>query len=285
MSPDRRPRFQIVKGTKAYETRVTGNGEHVLLIECAVLKSSGTFTCIAENGAGSISCDTVVHVVKQGKQKSYRAISTQVSLLHSDRRDYPSVTVSFTSSAQAPSVKEQAPSFATNLQDVGVTTGQAATLKCRIQGQPEPQLQWNFISDTGKTTPVADLKGVWTEYRKGEDAEIRAKTVVKTQQVTHGVMNAVLHHAFQGTYQCVATNSLGKATTSCYLIVGEGGPLSPKGEPAGPPRFTKCLRDAWVELGSDATFDVEVAGSPMPELIWYHNEDKVPENSRYKVSN
>ncbi|KAH7700895.1 TTN-1 protein, partial [Aphelenchoides avenae] len=56
---------EIVKGTKAYETRVTGNGEHVLLIECAVLKSSGTFTCIAENGAGSISCDTVVHVVKQ----------------------------------------------------------------------------------------------------------------------------------------------------------------------------------------------------------------------------
>ena len=55
-------------------------------------------------------------------------------------------------------------------------------------------------------------------------------------------------------------------------------------EPAGPPRFIKCLRDIWTPLGETMTFEVEVAGCPLPELNWFHNDRKVKEGKDIQVS-
>ena len=54
-------------------------------------------------------------------------------------------------------------------------------------------------------------------------------------------------------------------------------------EPAGPPRFVKCLTDIWTPLGEKMIFEVEVAGCPLPELTWFHNDKKVKEGKDIQV--
>lgn len=48
---------------RAYEILLTGEGESVILVEYAVMKTAGTFKCVAENSEGSISFETqlIVH--------------------------------------------------------------------------------------------------------------------------------------------------------------------------------------------------------------------------------
>uniref|UniRef100_A0A914CI05 Ig-like domain-containing protein n=1 Tax=Acrobeloides nanus TaxID=290746 RepID=A0A914CI05_9BILA len=223
----------ISRSNKAYDWWVTGAGEYVLEIDTAVMRSSGVFSCLAENMEGSAMTHTELIVAKR---------SYNLGLLPSD----------------AP------PSFENELQDLGVANGHSAVLKCKVNGYPEPSLRWYFIDDARKSTPLLELKNIWTEYRYGEDGEVRANSVVKAQQ---------------GTYQCVATNEHGRAITSCYLLVGEM-----SDEPAGPARFIKCLRDIWTPLGGNVEFDVEVGGYPLPEIVWYHDEKMVYEGRNKQIA-
>lgn len=57
----------------------------------------------------------------------------------------------------------------------------------------------------------------------------------------------------------------------------------PFDEPAGPPRFLKCMRDIWAPLGEDVEFEVEVSGYPLPELTWYHLDEKILEEKNVQV--
>uniref|UniRef100_A0A0N5ALN6 Myosin light chain kinase, smooth muscle n=1 Tax=Syphacia muris TaxID=451379 RepID=A0A0N5ALN6_9BILA len=160
---------------------------------------------------------------------------------------------------------EEPPRFSIELVDTGVAIGHSAKLKCAVQGIPEPQVQWYFVDDSRKSTLIrSTLNSLWTEYRKGEICELRADAVVSIQQ---------------GTYQCVAVNEYGKALSQCYVLVG-----NPSDEPAGPPRFLRCLRDIWSPVGSEVVFEVEVEGHPLPELSWYHNDKKVVEDRTMKIS-
>ncbi|KAK6109169.1 Immunoglobulin I-set domain family protein [Brugia pahangi] len=161
--------------------------------------------------------------------------------------------------------EEQAPSFTMDLTDVGAAIGHPVTLKCRVKGIPEPQLKWIFINDAQQTIILrTTIDSAWAEYREGDTCEMKTESIVKTQQ---------------GTYQCVASNEHGRAITQCYLLVGE-----PFDEPAGPPRFLKCMRDIWTPLGRDVEFEVEVNGYPLPELTWYHLDEKVLEEKNIQIS-
>ncbi|VDM08832.1 unnamed protein product, partial [Wuchereria bancrofti] len=161
--------------------------------------------------------------------------------------------------------EEQAPNFTMDLTDVGVAIGHPVTLKCRVKGIPEPQLKWIFINDAQQTNILrTTTDSAWAEYREGDTCEMKTESIVKTQQ---------------GTYQCVASNEHGRAITQCYLLVGE-----PFDEPAGPPRFLKCMRDIWTPLGKDVEFEVEVNGYPLPELTWYHLDEKVLEEKNVQIS-
>ncbi|KAK0408269.1 hypothetical protein QR680_003864 [Steinernema hermaphroditum] len=221
---------EITRTNKLYSIRVTGTGESILCLECAVLKSSGQFTCIAENSEGSEQVDIQLIVTRAGYDTT----------------------------------KKLAPNFTKELEDMGVVTGHPVTLKCTVEGRPDPHLSWFYVNDNRKTVPLSDLKGVWTEYRVGNEIEIRANTVVKTQQ---------------GTYQCVARNEHGESITQCYLLVGET-----SDKPAGPPRFLKCLRDIWSPIGADVEFEVEIGGFPLPDLTWFHNGEKIIEKRQYQIT-
>ncbi|MCP9264539.1 Titin [Dirofilaria immitis] len=164
---------EITKTNRAYEISLTGEGESVLSIPYAVTKTAGTFKCVAENSEGSTSFETqcIVH-----------------TFLHKQYQE------------------KQAPSFTMDLTDIGVAIGRPVTLKCHIQGIPEPQLKWIFINDAQQISVIrTTIDSAWAEYRQGEICEMKTENVVKTQQ---------------GTYQCIAINEHGKAMTQCYLLVG-----------------------------------------------------------------
>ncbi|VDK50737.1 unnamed protein product [Anisakis simplex] len=146
--------------------------------------------------------------------------------------------------------KAEAPSFTVDLVDKGVAVGHPVVLKCEVHGVPEPQLKWFFVDDSRKMTQLKTTVGsAWVECHRGEVSELKTDSAVSTHQ---------------GTYQCVAINEHGKAISQCYLLVGE-----PTDEPAGPPRFLRCLRDIWSPLGKDVTFEIEVGGYPLPELACF----------------
>ncbi|KAL3986026.1 Immunoglobulin I-set domain family protein [Acanthocheilonema viteae] len=222
---------EITKMNRAYEILLTGEGESVLLVQYAVMKTSGTFKCVAENSEGSASFETqlIVH-----------------TLLHKQQQE------------------EYAPSFTMDLTDISVAIGYPVTLKCCVKGSPEPQFKWIFINDAQQTSVLrTTTDSAWVEYREGDSCEMKTESVVKTQQ---------------GTYQCIASNEHGRAMTQCYLLVGE-----PFDHPAGPPRFLKCLRDIWAPLGDGVEFEVEVSGYPLPELTWYHLDEKILEQNNIQI--
>ncbi|KAJ1359849.1 hypothetical protein KIN20_018667 [Parelaphostrongylus tenuis] len=156
------------------------------------------------------------------------------------------------------------PDFSQHLKDLGVVTGHPVTLSCKVRGVPEPELKWFYINDDGKVTCLTDDEHGWIECRGGEAAELKADCVLRNQQ---------------GTYKCVATNEHGQASSQCYLLVGEL-----QDEPAGPPRFLRCLRDIWTPLDEEVVFEVEVAGYPAPDLIWYHQDKRIVEGKSIKIN-
>ncbi|VDM83339.1 unnamed protein product [Strongylus vulgaris] len=183
---------EVLRTNKLYKTYLTGDGESHLLVECAVSKTSGIFTCVAHNIHGDAETETQI-IVHRGKTVVQTA---------------------------------EKPTFTQDLKDLGVVTGHPVTLTCKV-------------------------------------AELKADCVLRDQQ---------------GTYQCVATNEHGQASTQCYLLIGE---LTD--ERAGPPRFLRCLGDIWTPLGEEVVFEVEAAGYPAPDLIWYHQDKRVIEGKNAKV--
>ncbi|EFP11257.1 CRE-TTN-1 protein [Caenorhabditis remanei] len=222
---------EILRTNRIYHHFVTGDGESHLIAECVVSKTSGIFSCKAENPNGTVIAETQV-IVQKMKPTS----------------DLANV----------------APKFTIPLTDMGIVNGHPTTLSCNVTGSPEPTLEWIYIDDSGNKTNLTSSTTSWTECRFGKVAELKSERVMREQR---------------GTYQCVATNSSGQATTQCYLLVGE---LSD--EPAGPPRFVKCLQDTWTPLKESIEFSVELAGFPTPDLTWYHNEKKVVEGKDVKIT-
>ncbi|EGT41041.1 hypothetical protein CAEBREN_30100 [Caenorhabditis brenneri] len=222
---------EILRTNRIYHHFVTGDGESHLIAECVVSKTSGIFSCKAENSHGTVIAETQV-IVQKMKQTS--------------------------------ELTNFAPKFTIPLTDMGIVNGHPTTLSCNVTGSPEPTLEWIYIDDSGNKTNLTSSTTSWTECRFGKVAELKSERVMREQR---------------GTYQCIATNSSGQATTQCYLLVGE---LSD--EPAGPPRFVKCLQDTWTPLKESIEFTVELAGFPTPDLTWYHNEKKVIEGKYVKIN-
>ncbi|NP_001368673.1 Titin homolog [Caenorhabditis elegans] len=222
---------EILRTNRIYHHFVTGDGESHLIAECVVSKTSGIFSCKAENPNGTVIAETQV-IVQRMKPANQLA--------------------------------NVAPKFTIPLTDMGIVNGHPTTLSCNVTGSPEPTLEWIYIDDSGHKINLTSSTTDWTECRFGKVAELKSERVLREQR---------------GTYQCIATNSSGQATTQCYLLVGE---LSD--EPAGPPRFVKCLQDTWTPLKESIEFSVELAGFPTPDLTWYHNEKKINEGKDVKIT-
>ena len=90
------------------------------------------------------------------------------------------------------------PSFVTKLTDRKIGDGEQLQLSVKVKGDPEPKIEWFKDGRRLVSSDVVDLK-----YRSG-------------------VATLTIEEAFpedEGRYECVATNTEGKATTRCQITI------------------------------------------------------------------
>ncbi|XP_076723331.1 myosin light chain kinase, smooth muscle isoform X2 [Callospermophilus lateralis] len=157
----------------------------------------------------------------------------------------------------------EAPSFSSVLKDCTVVEGQDFVLQCSVQGNPVPQITWL-------------LNGQPIQY---------AHSTCKAGVAELNVLDALPED--NGTYTCLAENSLGQVSCSAKVTVhekksdGKSGllPLSPN-QPVAP-IFLQGLSDLKVMDGSQVTMTVQVSGNPPPEVIWLHNGTEIQESEDF----
>lgn len=88
------------------------------------------------------------------------------------------------------------------------------------------------------------------------------------------ILDATLNDG--GTYECIATNAVGKASSSCNVIIenGESNGITIPNicEPNMPyskmPQFVKKPRSFEAYEGDTVIIDCEVIGDPKPDIVW-----------------
>ncbi|XP_062931148.1 myosin light chain kinase, smooth muscle isoform X6 [Cynocephalus volans] len=153
---------------------------------------------------------------------------------------------------------EVAPSFSSVLKDCTVIEGQDFVLQCSVQGTPVPQITWL-------------LNGWPIQYAHStcEDgvAELHVQDALPEDN---------------GTYTCLAKNTLGQVSCSARVTVHEK-KSNGKSEYLQPmvPVFLQGLSDLKVMDGSQVTMTVQVSGNPPPEVIWLHNGNEIQESEDF----
>ncbi|XP_078677374.1 neuronal cell adhesion molecule-like isoform X5 [Branchiostoma floridae x Branchiostoma belcheri] len=128
-----------------------------------------------------------------------------------------------------------------------VNRGEDLTLRCITEGLPTPEVRWRRTS--GGSLPASRAKVVGTSLIIEEVVERDA-----------------------GSYECTASNSLGKDTYEVMVTVN----AAPywKTEPVG----------QMLAPGDDATILCEAAGTPTPEVSWKRNGEPLGDQPNRRVS-
>ncbi|XP_019594533.2 myosin light chain kinase, smooth muscle isoform X2 [Rhinolophus sinicus] len=161
-------------------------------------------------------------------------------------------------------VVEVAPSFSSVLRDCTIIEGQDFVLQCSVRGTPVPQITWLLNEQPIQYAHSTCEAGV---------AELHIQDALPEDD---------------GTYTCVAENTLGRASCSARVTVHEKKsdgnseyllPLAPGKTIA--PLFLQGLSDLKVMDGSQVTMTVQVSGNPPPEVIWLHNGNEIQESEDF----
>lgn len=91
-----------------------------------------------------------------------------------------------------------APSFKTKLSDRSINDGDQLRLTLEIEGDPEPKIEWFKDGHKLQSSDIIDLK-----YRNGTATLTIAEAFPEDE----------------GRYECVATNSEGRATNKCFITI------------------------------------------------------------------
>lgn len=107
----------------------------------------------------------------------------------------------------------------------------------------------------------------------------------KTKTYTLTIMDAYTEDS--GEYRCVATNVVGRTTTSCEvtIIPSEAAPVGQRVDEANAPRFRLPLADRTIPAGFECDFVCSVAAVPAPKITWLKNGKPLsPSEYKTKVS-
>ncbi|XP_059866759.1 myosin light chain kinase, smooth muscle isoform X1 [Delphinus delphis] len=161
-------------------------------------------------------------------------------------------------------VMEAAPSFSSVLKDCTVVEGQDFVLQCSVQGTPVPRITWLLNGQPIQYAHSTCEAGV---------AELHIQDALPEDE---------------GTYTCLAENTLGQVSCSARVTVHEK-KSDEKSEYLLPtasskpvaPLFLQGLSDLRVMDGSQVTMTVQVSGNPPPEVIWLHNGNEIQESEDF----
>ncbi|KAM5276339.1 myosin light chain kinase, smooth muscle isoform 2-T3 [Hipposideros larvatus] len=161
-------------------------------------------------------------------------------------------------------MREVAPSFTSVLKDCTIIEGQDFVLQCLVKGTPVPRITWLLNEQPIQYAHSTCEAGV---------AELHIQDALPEDD---------------GTYTCVAENTLGQVSCSARVTVhekksdGKSAYLLPTapGKPVAP-LFLQGLSDLKVMDGSQVTMTVQVSGNPPPEVIWLHNGNEIQESEDF----
>ncbi|XP_035900028.1 hemicentin-1-like [Anopheles stephensi] len=114
--------------------------------------------------------------------------------------------------------------------------GQASGLSCEVVGLPEPTVQWH-----------RDGKLITAENSELLQFENDNKTILFKEPFGEAV---------QGSYECSASNPLGRVSSTVELLVGEAPEASATGR-----RFVE-------KVGESIELECAITGNPQPEIMW-----------------
>lgn len=137
-------------------------------------------------------------------------------------------------------------SFLTPLRDQTIQEGDTLTLKCQVNGEPQPELKWyrngtELKADGDRCTIRLALDGT---------ATLRLRDAQKSDS---------------GEFRVEAVNPAGKAESKCQVRV-----LAEDEMPCAP-KFIIPLKRTEGIPGESCDFNVKVRGIPKPQLIWSLN--------------
>ena len=221
------PEITWLKEGKPVETgkRVTSDfdgGVSLLCFTNTELDDEGEYQCKAQNKFGSATCS--------------------LELLVNELVD---------------SEEQTKPEFVEKIKDLNIFEGDSAVFSVKVQGYPQPELQW-FTSDREITTEERFLVESMPDGRHTftiNDCEAKDR----------------------GRYKCVASNVVGKAVCSAGLTVKER---------LFPPKFSDQPSETpmVIDKGGDITLQAEVSGKPKPSVKWYKDEKPISRtSSKYKT--
>jgi len=210
------------------------DGVASLLLEDVMKEDEGRYSCVAENSEGKAEtcCNVVVNVNEESKQSE--------------------------------------PVFEIQLVDTTIKKGEDINLKCKISGNPKPEVRW-----------LVDGEAV------DESAEIKSDE--------EGNYQLILPESLpedEGIYSCVAENPLNHVISSCKVTVDD----TPSTEEANghangsanleedsAPLLLQELEDAKIADGiKNYTLVCKVKGNPSPVATWLFNGEPMEENEDFR---
>jgi len=202
------------------------DGVASLLLEDCMREDQGKYTLVAENSEGKAenSCNVVVNVNE----------------------------------------KQSEPVFEVQLKDATVKKGDDIHLKCKISGNPKPEVRW-----------LVDGEAV------DESAEMK--------QDEDGNFELILQDSLpedEGIYSCVAENHINHVISSCKITVDSAeetnGHANGSAEDS-PPLLLQELEDAKIADGmKNYTMTIKVKGNPPPVATWLFNGEPMEENEDFR---
>lgn len=150
-------------------------------------------------------------------------------------------------------VLDAAPIFVSKFAGQTLAAGPPWYARCEASGSPPPAITWLLDG-----VPLATNQRVAVSNRIAVDS------------VFSYVNISALHLEDGGTYECIATNSVGRVRHSAILGIF--------GDP-----YIKPMLDRSVVAGKTALFQCHVSGYPISEVHWEKDGKILPENHRQLV--
>ncbi|XP_025192239.1 obscurin isoform X4 [Melanaphis sacchari] len=133
----------------------------------------------------------------------------------------------------------------------------------------------------GMQTVVPDGTPHFTWLRNGKpfNPEERFKVLFKDDEDSLALVFQNVKPEDAGLYTCIASTCRGKISCSAELSVQ--GVVKELNLPY-PPRVTADVKEFETKIQSTAILEAKVIGDPLPDIIWFKNDEEIQENERIK---
>uniref|UniRef100_A0A6P7G5K7 Titin-like n=1 Tax=Diabrotica virgifera virgifera TaxID=50390 RepID=A0A6P7G5K7_DIAVI len=153
--------------------------------------------------------------------------------------------------------KTIAPRFIQRVEPVVAEEGKPATIICKVDGSPFPDITW---------------------YKNEKVFQATERAYVNIVENTVTLEFAKVEPQDVAIYSCKATNSAGAATSTANLVILE------KEETGEAPHFVKPLQPQIIEETEVAKLECVVTGQPTPKVSWFKEGKPVKPSPEQKIS-